>query len=87
MLFDLTSFLSVGGFDERFFMYYEDVDICARLRLKGMTILLVASEWIVHDARRESRRSIKLFVFHVSSMMKFFVKYRLGFICPTAVRK
>jgi N-acetylglucosaminyl-diphospho-decaprenol L-rhamnosyltransferase len=32
------AFAQVGGFDERYFMYCEDFDLCARLRLKGWSI-------------------------------------------------
>jgi GT2 family glycosyltransferase len=34
-LFRLTSFRQVGGFDESFFMYVEDIDLGFRLQLKG----------------------------------------------------
>ena len=32
-------FLNLGGFDERFFMYYEEVDLCRRLQQKGYQVL------------------------------------------------
>jgi GT2 family glycosyltransferase len=31
-------FSMLGGFDERFFMYYEEVDFCKRLKLGGMNV-------------------------------------------------
>ena len=34
-----TVFLTLGGFDERFFMYYEEVDLCRRLQQKGYKVL------------------------------------------------
>lgn len=32
-------FREIGGFDERFFMYYEEVDLCRRLKARGYAIL------------------------------------------------
>src|SRR5437773_5552946 len=53
------AFAAVGGFDARYHLYYEDVDLCARLRLAGRDIRLVPSASVVHLARRESRRAIR----------------------------
>jgi hypothetical protein len=32
----------IGGFDEKYFLYYEDVDLCKRLRLSGYKMELGA---------------------------------------------
>lgn len=39
---------AVGRFDERFFLYAEDVDLCAAVRARGRIILFVADAEIVH---------------------------------------
>lgn len=39
---------SLGGFDERFFMYGEDIDLCYRIRLKGLTNYYLGSQTIIH---------------------------------------
>ena len=67
-------FAELNGFDESFFLYYEDVDICARLWEKGMKILACPSVSIVHDARRDSHRSAKHLRFHFASMARYFLK-------------
>lgn len=41
-------FLALGGFDERFFMYYEDADLCKRLKSAGWKIYLVPDAKVVH---------------------------------------
>jgi N-acetylglucosaminyl-diphospho-decaprenol L-rhamnosyltransferase len=41
-------FASVGGFDERFFLYWEDADLCARIRKAGGRIMVLPSTPIVH---------------------------------------
>lgn len=42
------AFLEVGGFDERYFCYFEDVDLGFRLRLAGHRCLYVASAVVHH---------------------------------------
>ena len=39
---------AVGGFDERYFMYTEDVDFCAAIRARGRTILFTPDVEVVH---------------------------------------
>jgi N-acetylglucosaminyl-diphospho-decaprenol L-rhamnosyltransferase len=38
----------VGGFDPRFFMYAEDVDLCAAVRARGKSVLFSADPQVVH---------------------------------------
>jgi N-acetylglucosaminyl-diphospho-decaprenol L-rhamnosyltransferase len=72
MLFRREAFERVGGFDERYFLYYEDVDICARLRLAGYDVRLVPSVQAVHDARRRSHRELRYLTAHVRSAVRYF---------------
>jgi GT2 family glycosyltransferase len=72
MLFRCETFREVGGFNEKFFLYYEDVDLCARFRSKGMQVLLCPTVKAVHDARRESHRSLKYLRWHLLSITRYF---------------
>jgi N-acetylglucosaminyl-diphospho-decaprenol L-rhamnosyltransferase len=72
MLFSRDVFARVGGFDERYFLYYEDVDLCARLWLNGYDVTLDPSVSVVHRARRQSHRSTAYLKLHLNSMMRFF---------------
>jgi len=47
-LFDRELFLSVGGFDERMFLYYEDVDLAIRMRAIGARCALAAGARAEH---------------------------------------
>lgn len=71
MLFRSDAYRSVGGFDEAYFLYYEDVDICHRLRLSGAAVLFDPRAEVIHDARRASRREPRLALHHVRSALKF----------------
>lgn len=59
----------LGGFDERYFMYCEDVDFCLRLRLRGLH-LVKAPVRIVHAGQRASSRSLKHLFWHVRSLLR-----------------
>lgn len=73
MLLRKDVFAELAGFDERYFLYYEDVDLCRRLRKRGYDIRLVPAASAVHDARRESRRSLRHLRWHLASMLRFMV--------------
>jgi GT2 family glycosyltransferase len=53
MLIDRTSFEQLGGFDERYFMYYEDIDLCLRANAHGVPTMIDAG-WRVRHARGHS---------------------------------
>jgi N-acetylglucosaminyl-diphospho-decaprenol L-rhamnosyltransferase len=73
MLFPAAVFRKMGGFDARYYLYYEDVDLCARLKLAGYEIAVCPKVQIVHDARRQSHRDWKYLRWHLRSMMRFFL--------------
>ena len=72
MVFPREVFAALGGFDERYFLYYEDVNLCARLRLAGKRVALCTSAFAVHDARRQSRSSLRHMRWHLCSMTRYF---------------
>lgn len=73
MLFRSDVYAQMGGFDERYFLYYEDVDLCARMALAGYKIVLDPSVSVIHDARRESHRNFSYFRRHIASITRFFL--------------
>ncbi|SDD53697.1 sugar transferase [Ruegeria marina] len=58
MLIRRSTFEEIGGFDEGFFMYYEDVDLCYRLRKAGYSTWIYPQLVFCHDHRRDSSKSI-----------------------------
>ena len=73
MLFPTSIYRAVGGFDERYFLYYEDVDLCWRLRRLGFRAVLDPGAIVVHGARRSSWQSTRYMRWHLSSMLRFLV--------------
>jgi len=74
MLLRSATFRDAGGFDEGYFLYYEDVDLCWRLGRAGLRVSLVPSAQVVHAAQRSSHRNLRYLKWHVSSMLRFFLK-------------
>lgn len=69
MLFRSEAFELIGGFDDRFFMYGEDFDICARMQLNGWTLQVREDLEVLHEAQRASHRSRKHLYWHIKSLL------------------
>ncbi len=76
MLIRRQTFEEAGGFDEGFFMYYEDVDLCYRLRKAGLSTTIFPDLVFVHDHQRTS--SDKVFsrqrTVHLKSVLRYLRK-------------
>lgn len=68
-------FKKAGGFDERFFMYLEDVDLTERLSKYGK-IMFYPRASVVHNWEGGSSKNLRLMKIHISSMFKYFKKQR-----------
>lgn len=74
MLFRSDVYLKIKGFDEYFFLYYEDVDICGRLWESGYSVLYCPDTRVVHDGQKSSHSNIKFMYWHISSMLRYFFR-------------
>src|SRR5690606_14674162 len=74
MLFRAEAFEAIGGFDEGFHLYYEDVDICTRLWIAGWKVMLHPGVQVVHDAQRTSHRNFRYMRWHVSRKARYLRK-------------
>lgn len=75
MLIRVKDYAELDGFDEDFFLYYEDVDLCARLWRSGRWVMLCPAVHVVHDARRASRRNLRHMCWHAASMARYLRKH------------
>jgi N-acetylglucosaminyl-diphospho-decaprenol L-rhamnosyltransferase len=74
MLIRSATFREARGFDERYFLYYDDADLCWRVRRAGLQIVHVPSVRVIHAARRASHRDLRYMKWHLTSMVRFFLK-------------
>ena len=72
MLFPYKVFKEIGGFDEKYFLYYEDVDLCARLKLYGYKIIHYPFVSAIHKAHYDSHHNIQYLTWHIFSIIRFF---------------
>jgi GT2 family glycosyltransferase len=73
--FRADMFRQLHGFDERYFMYMEDVDICRRARKHGYSISFYHDVQIIHNAARHNRRIFsRNFRYHIMSVIKYFLR-------------
>lgn len=73
MLIRRDAFEAVRGFDERYFLYWEDADLCRRLRARGYTIRYVPGARVAHSVGRSSRfaRALAIRAFHRSAYIYY----------------
>lgn len=74
MFFRTDAFNIVGMFDERFFMYPEDIDITRRMNEQYKTIYYPYVT-VIHDHAAESYHSKKMLKIHIFNMIKYFNKW------------
>jgi len=74
-LMDSDIYRQLGGMDERYRLYFEDVDFCTRARLKGMKVLVDSKVQVRHDAQRSSRRKLYYLLLHTWSAIRFFTSH------------
>lgn len=70
-----TSILKkMGGFDEQFFMYFEDVDLVRRISGEG-SVIYAPQVIVTHAYAKGSYRNWRLLRYHLQSAIKYFNKW------------
>ena len=72
MLMRSETYRRINGFDEKYHLYFEDVDFCARARLAGLKVLVDTNVRVQHDAHRASRKKLIYLFWHIQSAFRFF---------------
>ncbi|GHT71678.1 glycosyl transferase [Spirochaetia bacterium] len=68
-------FRQLHGFDENFFMYYEDEDLCRRARLLNYESYIINGPKIIHLESASSKIKIKKMIIEEESFMHYARKY------------
>jgi GT2 family glycosyltransferase len=63
-IYERNDFLKVGGFDESYFSYFEDVDLSFRLRLAGGRCLYVPQAEVFHVGSASSGKTSDFVMYH-----------------------
>lgn len=87
MLLRSAVYRQIGGFDERYFMYGEDADLCARVRLAHWQLQVAETLQARHDAQRASHRDFRYLYWHATSLMRWWaspVFWRYRQLCQNA---
>lgn len=74
MLFRTSAIRKIGLFDERFFMYPEDIDITRRMHRHFKTIYFPEVS-IIHDHRAASYKNGRMLRIHIINMIRYFNKW------------
>lgn len=74
MMFRANAFKEVGGFDPRFFIYFEEHDICRRLRMNGWDVWWLPQANVQHIWHAATQASVYKQVY-LNSREEYFKKY------------
>lgn len=74
LFFRMSALTASGGFDERFFMYPEDIDITRRMTHLGK-VLYWPRVSIIHEHAAASRHSARMLRIHITNMFRYFNKW------------
>ena len=74
MFFRVAALNEIGLFDERFFMYPEDIDMTRRMHEKYAT-LYYPDVQVTHAHAAESRKSLKMLCIHIVNLIRYFNKW------------
>lgn len=68
-------FLKAGGFDKRYFLYFEDADLCRTVQKLDLKTVYFPVSIGIHEYGRASHKNLKIFFLFVKSMVSYFRKW------------
>ena len=75
MFLRVDAIAKVDGFDDDFFMYCEDIDLCRRIGMAGFRTVYYPKESVIHTHAKESFKSKVMLKAHIKSALRYFNKW------------
>ncbi|MFA7088032.1 MAG: glycosyltransferase family 2 protein [Patescibacteria group bacterium] len=75
----------IGGWDEKFFLYFEDVDICRRTKMAGYSIIVDSESSIIHLSGQSLKKNWQRRKHYYRSQDYYFLKHE-GFLESTLLK-
>jgi GT2 family glycosyltransferase len=85
LLVSRTALEKAGYFDERFFMYYDDVDLCYRIAARGFKIFFIPEAKVIHHLGKSFSKNMPRMLYHIYRSKFLFYKKHYNFIKQFAV--
>jgi len=76
MLLRCAALREAGLFDERFFLYWEDAELCARLRRAGWEMAVAGEAKVWHASSATTGRDAELRMFHITRSLALYLGAR-----------
>lgn len=71
-------YAQLGGFDQRYFLYMEDEDLCLRAWKMGIPVTYYPAVQLIHNHLRASTHLGRNTCYHLDSLLKYFRKHGIG---------
>ena len=78
LVFSSYDYKKLKGFDSKFFLYFEDVDLCRRAKKLGLNVAQSKNISVIHEAQRQSYSNLNHFKLHIKSYFLYLNKYYLN---------
>jgi N-acetylglucosaminyl-diphospho-decaprenol L-rhamnosyltransferase len=76
LLFKASCYTTLNGFDEKYFMYFEDADICRRANNLGMFVMYFPQIKAIHYASHKNRAIFsRHFIWYLQSSLRYHLKF------------
>jgi len=91
LLLDTEHFKKVGKFDERYFLFWEEIDLCRKFRSKKYSVIVSPGSFATHKQGQSSKKGIKNFIIKTfyseySPLIYFNVQKLSGFLIYKQIR-
>jgi len=77
MMFSRNAYETVGGLDEEYFLYCEDMDFCTRMYKEGFHVVYYPEAIVEYEGTRSARKSLKYARIFMTSLLHYWRKFGL----------